>query len=76
MNPSLRIGTSHPDKRPKKTLDKIDSLCIIDSSHKWRLFDHDNEKDEFLFSGFANQKAKSDSKENWFTPFRHSKASD
>jgi hypothetical protein len=53
---------------PKKKLDKINTLCIIDSEVERRL-DHDNEKDEFLFGRFADQKAKGDSKENWPSPF-------
>jgi hypothetical protein len=40
--------------------DKVGYLCIIDSYQQGRLCDHDNEKDEFLFSGFADQEAESD----------------
>jgi len=54
---------------PNKKLDKIDGLCIIDSTDEGRMFNHDNEKDEFLFSRYANQKAKDNSKENWSSPF-------
>jgi hypothetical protein len=60
---------------PKKKLDKRNALCIIDSNREGGL-DHANEKDEFLFSGFADQKAKGNSKENWPSPFRYFKASD
>lgn len=50
--------------RPKKKLDKIDDLCIIDSDYEGRLFNYDNEKNELLFSGYSNQEAEGDQQEN------------
>ena len=47
---------------PKKMLDQRSSLRIIDSPHGWRLFEHGHEKDEFLFSRDADQKAEGASK--------------
>ena len=61
---------------PKKKLDKRNGLCIIDSIHEGRLSDDDNEKDEFLFSGYTDQEAEGDQQENWPSSFRYFEACD
>jgi hypothetical protein len=58
---------------PKKKLDKIDCLCIIDSVCEGRLPDY--EEDELLFSGFADKEAEGDQQENWPSTLRHLEAS-
>ena len=61
--------------KSKEKLDRISCLCIIDSPHGWRLFEHGHEKDEFLFSRDADQKAEGTSKKNWPSAFRYFEAS-
>ena len=53
----------------KIKLDKIEYLCIIDSVIEGRLFNHDHEKDELLFGGFADQEAEGHQQENRPSPF-------
>ena len=64
MNPLTPV----PEEMFKNSLTKETALCIIDSVYERRLLDDDDEKDEFLFSRYADQKAKGTPKENRPSP--------
>ncbi len=60
MNPFTPV----PEEMFKNSFTKEAALCIIDSVYERRLLDDDDEKDEFLFSRYPDQKIKGPSKEN------------
>ena len=65
MNPLTPV----PEEILNESLTKRTDLCIIDSVNERRLLDDDDEKDEFLFSRYADQEIKGSSKENWPSTF-------